>query len=49
MLQTTTTYRGYTIQCLFSGWYSTKSNNVGYLKADTLAGIKRLIDAEITK
>jgi hypothetical protein len=46
MLQTTKTYKGYTIQCLFSGWYSTKSNNVGYLKADTLAGIKRLIDNE---
>jgi len=49
MTQTTKTYKGYTIQCLFSGWYSTKSTNVGYLKADTLAGIKRLIDAELSK
>lgn len=49
MLQTTKTYKGYTIQCLFSGWYSTKSNDFGYLKADTLAGIKRLIDAELSK
>ena len=49
MKQTSTTYKGYTIQFLLSGWYSAKSNDLGYLKADTLAGIKRLIDAELQK
>jgi hypothetical protein len=49
MLQTIKRYKGYTIQCLFSGWYSTKSNDIGYLKSDTFAGIKRMIDNELTK
>ena len=40
-------YKGYTIQVLLSGWYSVKSEKLGYLKADTLAGIKKLIDKEI--
>lgn len=48
-MKTQTNYKGYTIQHLFSGWYSTKSVKFGYLKADTLKGLKKLIDAELLK
>lgn len=44
-----TTYKGYTINKLLSGWYSVKSDIFGYLKADTLAGIKNLINNELIK
>lgn len=40
-------YKGYVIELNHSGWFSAKSDNLGYLKADTLFGIKRLIDKEI--
>lgn len=46
MKQTTMIYKGVTIQFLLSGWYSAKSEKLGYLKADTLQGIKKLIDSE---
>ena len=40
-------YKGYSIERQFpSGYYITKSKDVGYLKADTLAGIKKLINKE---
>lgn len=49
MENTRITYNGYTIQILFSGWYSAKSENLGYLKSETLDGIKNLIDAELDR
>ena len=42
-----TTYKGIEISQLLSGWFSAKSPNTGYLKADTLKGIKNLIDAAL--
>lgn len=46
MKSTIKIYKGYTVQCLMSGWYSTKSNNLGYLKSNSLTGIKKMIDGE---
>jgi hypothetical protein len=40
------TYKGYSIERIYNGFYVTKSQNVGWLKADTLAGIKQLINEE---
>jgi hypothetical protein len=47
----TTEYKGYTIEKKKRGehMYSAKSEDVGYLKADTMDGIKKMIDAEIKK
>ena len=43
-------YKGYSIDKIeSSGMLRAKSQDVGYLKADTLAGLKKLIDAEIKK
>lgn len=43
-------YKKYSIDRIeSSGMYRAKSKNVGYLKADTLAGLKKLIDNEIEK
>ncbi len=39
-----TIYKGISISQLLSGWYSAKSPATGYLKADTLKGVKALID-----
>lgn len=46
-MKTTIIYKGITISCLLSGWYSCKTNVTGYLKADTLPGIKKLINHAI--
>lgn len=43
-MKTQITYKGYTIQVLFSGWYSVQTGRYGILKADTLAGIKKMIN-----
>jgi hypothetical protein len=40
-------YKGYTIEKCLTGWYSVFTSRYGYLKADTLAGIKKLIDHAI--
>jgi hypothetical protein len=48
MKSTIKIYKGYTVQCLLSGWYSTKSNNLGYLKSNSLTGIKKMIDKDLT-
>jgi hypothetical protein len=37
-------YKGYTITKELTGWYSCFTSRYGYLKADTLSGIKQLIN-----
>ena len=37
-------YKGYTIDKCITGWYSVFTSRYGYLKANTLAGIKKLIN-----
>ncbi len=37
-------YKGYTINVCLTGWYSVQTGRYGILKADTLAGIKKLIN-----
>ncbi len=39
----TWSYRGYTLDSYRSGWYSVLTDN-GYIKADTVDGLKKLID-----
>lgn len=39
-----TTYKGYTITRELTGLYSCFTSRYGYLRADTLAGIKKLIN-----
>lgn len=39
----TITYKGCTIEKNLSGWYSALTPN-GYVKADTLTGIKKIIN-----
>ena len=48
-MRKTKIYKGYTINRLLSGWYSVKSDIFGYLKADTLSGIKKMIDNELNR
>jgi len=43
----TINYKGYTIQKCVTGWYSVFTSRYGYLKADTLADIKKLINHSI--
>jgi hypothetical protein len=43
----TTTYKGYTITVSLTGWYTVFTSRYGYLKADTLAGIKKQINHAI--
>lgn len=38
------TYKGYTVTKSLTGWYSVQTGRYGILKADTLAGIKKLIN-----
>ena len=40
----TINYKGYTITKYLTGWYSVQTGRYGILKADTLAGIKKLIN-----
>lgn len=40
----TYTYKGYTITLNLTGWYSCHTSRYGILKADTLNGIKKLIN-----
>ena len=40
-------YKGIEITQLLSGWFSALSPISGYLKADTLQGVKSLIDKSI--
>lgn len=40
-------YKGYSITLCYSGWYSVQTGRYGILKADTLAGIKKLINHAI--
>jgi hypothetical protein len=37
-------YKGYTITKQLTGWYTIFTSRYGYLKADTLAGIKKLVN-----
>ena len=39
------TYKGIRITYLLSGWLSAKSEKTGYLKSNTLTGMKKLIDS----
>ena len=43
-MSTTITYKGYTITKCLTGWYSVQTSRYGILKADTLTGIKKLIN-----
>ena len=43
-MTTTFSYKGYTITKCLTGWYSCHTSRYGILKADTLAGIKKLIN-----
>jgi len=40
-------YKGYTITKCLTGWYSVQTGRYGILKADTLQGIKKLINHAI--
>ena len=40
-------YKGYTITKCLTGWYSVFTSRYGYLKADTLQGIKKIINHAI--
>ncbi len=40
-------YKGYFIEFKPTGWFVAKSVKLGYLKADTLQGIKALIRVEL--
>lgn len=40
----TFTYKGFTIEKHLTGWYSVQTGRYGILKADTLAGIKKLVN-----
>lgn len=44
-----TIYKGHEITFNLSGWYSSFSPSKGYLKADTLQGIKKLINSTIAE
>lgn len=37
-------YKGFTVTKSLSGWYSVQTGRYGILKADTVAGIKKLIN-----
>jgi len=37
-------YKGYIITKCLTGWYSVQTGRYGILKADTLAGIKKLVN-----
>jgi hypothetical protein len=41
----TKSYKGHTIERHPSGWYSVFATEYGYLKADTLEGARRWVDA----
>ena len=41
-----TIYKGVEILALFSGWYSARVNGT-HLRADTLSGIKKMIDRNL--
>ena len=43
----TINYRGYTIEKQLTGWFTVFNSRYGYLKSDTLAGIKKMINHAI--
>ena len=43
----TINYRGYTIEKQLTGWFTVFTSRYGYLKSDTLAGIKQMINHAI--
>ena len=43
----TINYRGYTIEKQLTGWFTVFTSRYGYLKSDTLAGIKKMINHTI--
>ncbi len=43
----TINYRGYTIEKQLTGWFTVFTSRYGYLKSDTLAGIKKMINHAI--
>jgi hypothetical protein len=43
----TINYKGFTISVYLTGWYSVQTSRYGILKADTLAGIKKMINHAI--
>lgn len=46
---TTATYKNIDINFELSGWYVAFMPGFGYLKADSVRGVKRLIDAKTKK
>lgn len=43
------TYKDHDIHFELSGWYTAFVPGYGYVKADTVRGVKRLIDSETKK
>ena len=46
---TTATYKNIDISFELSGWYSAFVPGYGYVKADSVRGVKRLIDSKTKK